>query len=233
MTALTDAEPTTTVPTGGNPTSKSKIAYTYLRNSIVNGDLPPGGRIVLSDIAGALSMSVMPVREAVRRLESEGIITFERNVGARVAMLDVEDYIETLQTLSIVEGAAISMAAPLLTSSDISAARALNDRMRAQLDDLDPLTFTALNRQFHLLLATPCPNDFLHETLHRVWKEMGRLRGSTFTALPEQSHVSVNEHDALLDLIEAGASTEVIEQAARAHMWAAMEAVQQAVGRPG
>ncbi|HWV76031.1 MAG TPA: GntR family transcriptional regulator, partial [Isoptericola sp.] len=65
--------------------SKSQRAYAYLRERIEDGRFVPGYRLVLAQLAGELDMSVVPVREAIRRLEAEGLVTFERNVGAQVA----------------------------------------------------------------------------------------------------------------------------------------------------
>ena len=92
--------------------SKSELAYEWLHEQIVGGDLAPGARLVLSQVAEKLDVSVVPVREAVRRLEAEGLVTFEKNVGATVAGIDPTEYLYTMQTLSLVEGAATALSAP-------------------------------------------------------------------------------------------------------------------------
>ena len=78
------------------------------------GPYYPGYRLVLAKIAEDLGVSVVPVREAIRRLEAEGLVKFERNVGATVSGIDPTEYLYTMQTLSIVEGAAT--ACPLRSS---------------------------------------------------------------------------------------------------------------------
>src|SRR5688500_10456065 len=85
--------------------SKSQLAYDYLRDRIALHELSPGYRLVLQGIADELAMSVVPVREAIRRLEAEGLVTYERNVGARVAMVDEHGYVDALQARRLVEGA--------------------------------------------------------------------------------------------------------------------------------
>lgn len=95
---------------GGESLSKAQIAYTWVREHIVSGDYAPGYRLVLSTLAAELDMSVVPVREAIRQLEAEGLANFERNVGARVAMIDEARYVESMEALGILEGAATAMA---------------------------------------------------------------------------------------------------------------------------
>ena len=84
--------------------SKSQLAYQWIKERITSHQYTPGYRLVLGTIAGELDMSVVPVREAVRQLEAEGLVTFERNVGARVTLVDESEYVLTMQTLGLVEG---------------------------------------------------------------------------------------------------------------------------------
>ena len=100
--------------------SKSEQAYQAVKARIVEGAYTPGYRLVLASIAKDLGFSVVPVREAIRRLEAEGLVTFERNVGATVAGIDPTEYLYTMQTLSIVEGAATAMSAPLIDATAIA-----------------------------------------------------------------------------------------------------------------
>src|SRR5699024_12425658 len=91
-------------------------------------------------------MSVVPVREAIRQLEAEGMVTFTRNVGAHVSMVDLAQYRDSMETLGYLEGAATALAAPHLTEADVRVARAINTEMTAQLDHLNPQVFTEIGR---------------------------------------------------------------------------------------
>ncbi|MGO1731981.1 GntR family transcriptional regulator, partial [Agrococcus casei] len=136
-------------------TSKSQLAYEAVRESIQNGRFGPGQRLVLEAIGNELGVSVVPVREAIRRLEAEGLVTFERNVGARVARIDPREFFVTVEALSYVEGAAISLGAKLVTPEAISEARSINAQMRemATSDHLDAQEFSRLNERFHRILS--------------------------------------------------------------------------------
>jgi DNA-binding GntR family transcriptional regulator len=204
--------------------SKSQLAYDYLRNRIARRELSPGYRLVLQSIADELAMSVVPVREAIRRLEAEGLVTFERNVGARVAMVDEHGYVDAMQALGVVEGAATGLSAPGISAADLDRASEVNDHLRSLLDHFDPHAFTALNRQFHSVLFESCPNQLLLDMVHRGWAQLSGLRDSTFAFVPGRAHDSVAEHVHILDLIARGADPLEIEIAARNHRWATMQA---------
>jgi DNA-binding GntR family transcriptional regulator len=202
--------------------SKSQLAYEHLHDRITRHVYSPGYRLVLGTIADELGMSVVPVREAIRRLEAEGYVTFERNVGARVAVPDESEYVYTMQTLGLVEGSAISLAAPLLTPDVLAEARAVNDRLHRLLDHLDPHEFTRLNHQFHAILFERCPNPHILELVHRGWRRLPDVRDSTFAVIPERASHSVAEHEQIMHLIETGAPALEIELAARDHRWRTM-----------
>ncbi|WP_411720511.1 GntR family transcriptional regulator [Mycetocola sp.] len=204
-------------PTAIGTLSKSQHAYSWIRERIENGTFVPGYRLVLGSIAKDLSISVVPVREAIRRLEAEGMVTFERNVGAQVAMLNNDEYVSTMQTLGIVEGAATMLSAPFITAADLAAARAVNKQMIETLEHFEPRRFTELNREFHSVLFERCPNPHLLDLVHRGWNRMNVLRDSTFSFVPGRAKASVDEHEGILKLIEDGADSLEIEMAARAH----------------
>ncbi len=204
--------------------SKSQRAYHWLKQRIVARDFTPGYRLVLGAIAAELDMSVVPVREAIRQLEAEGLVTFRRNIGAHVSMVDDSQYRHTMHTLGILEGAATALAAPHLTPSELAEAASINARLGSQLDAFDPQGFTALNQRFHALLFTRCPNPRLLQLVESEWSRLGHLRTSTFSFVPGRAHESVGEHDTLLRLIAEAAPPEEIERAARLHRWATLEA---------
>jgi len=204
--------------------SKSQQAYDWIRQRIASRQYGPGYRLVLGSMAQSLDMSVVPVREAIRRLEAEGLVEFERNVGARVALVDREEYVNSMQTLGVVEGIATALSAPLLGGADLDRAAAVNARLTALLDDFDPIAFTRLNQDFHAVLFEPCPNPHILDLVHRGWTRMQGLRDSTFAFVPGRAHESVQEHVEILDLIRSGADPLEIEMAARQHRWRTMNA---------
>ncbi|MFJ7241769.1 GntR family transcriptional regulator [Streptomyces olivaceus] len=204
--------------------SKSQFAHRWIREQIAAGVFGPGYRLVLSSLASELSMSVVPVREAVRALTAEGLVTFERNVGARVAAVDGAQYRFAMQTISILEGAATAFAAPFLNSNDIAQARKLNNIVRSGLPDLDPRIFREVNQELHHILYVKCPNPRLLETIEAQWRRIGHLGGSLHALAPGRAATVVAEHEALIDLVESGVSAADIEHAARRHRTGSLNA---------
>jgi DNA-binding GntR family transcriptional regulator len=205
--------------------SKSQLAYGYLRERIDDGRFVPGYRLVLGSIAKELDVSVVPVREAIRLLEAEGLVTFERNVGAQVALLEEAEYLYTMQTLALVEGAATALSAPHLTPGHMARAREINARMIDCLQHFEPVRFTELNLEFHAVLFEECPNPHILDLVHRGWNRLTVLRDSSFSFVPGRAHESVDEHEELLRLIESGADQLEIELTARRHRTTTLDAV--------
>lgn len=204
--------------------SKSDVAYRWLRGRIARHEYGPGHRLVLGGIAEALDMSVVPVREAIRRLEAEGLVSFERNVGARVAVVDESEYQFTMQTLGVVEGVATALSAPLLSEAELAKAERLNLQLEHLLQRFDPLSFTRLNQDFHAVLFAPCPNPHILDLVHRGWGRLAGIRDSTFSFVPERARHSVGEHAEIIQLIRDGADPMDIELAARRHRWRTLDA---------
>lgn len=199
--------------------SKSETVYRELRQRITDGRYVPGFRIVLGQVAKEMGVSVVPVREALRRLEAERLITFTRNVGAQVASIDVGDYAESMEVLAMLEGMATALAARQLTEEQLGQAAAVNDQLRAlsQSNSFDPRQFTQLNNRFHEILCGACPNAHLHDLLVEEWRRIAVIRRNVFAFEPVRSEKSVAEHDQILSLIRSQAPAEEIEIAARRH----------------
>jgi len=202
--------------TTGAP-SKAQRAYDWIKSQIMTQAFSPGYRLVLASIAETLEMSVVPVREAIRRLEAEGLVTFERNVGARVSMVNGEQYRYSMETLGLLEGAATALSAEHMTAAALGHARQLNVSLEASLKNFDPQAFTETNHEFHRVLACRCPNERLNDLVMVEWERLNHLRTSTFSFIPERARASVNEHYHILHLIETRAPADAVERAVRQH----------------
>lgn len=200
------------------PLAKSELVYRALREDIIAGRYGTGFRLVLGQIAKEMNVSPVPVREAIRRLEAERLVTFTPNVGAQVATVDVDQYSDVMQTLAYLEGAATALAAPHLTDEDLAYAQDLNDQMVRLLErDFQPATFHRFNRQFHTRICSCCPNDYLFSMLEQEWERVQVIRRTEFPFEQRNAKASVDEHAHLLDLIRGAAEPYEIELAARAH----------------
>jgi len=204
--------------------SKADLAYETLRRWIADGVYQPGDRLVLDRIARELQISVVPVREAIRRLEAQGYAHFQRNVGARVSSVDIAAYGDAMETLAILEAAATAMAAPHLTKGDFQTATRINNRMARTAKRLDPLSFTRSNKEFHATLYGRCGNAHLLAVIDREWASLAGIRRSTFAFVPQRAVVAVAEHRRLLERLRDGAPAMEIEQLVRDHRMATARA---------
>ena len=197
--------------------SKADAVYWSLRGRITDASYSPGHRLVLDQLAQEFNVSTVPVREAVRKLEAEGLVEFKRNVGATVAGIEQDAYDDAMEALAYLEGAATALAAPLLTADDLDRALEINARMRESMQDFDPISFTRLNQEFHELVCSKCPNAHLQTLINREWNQLSAIRRSTFSYVPGRAKASVDEHDDIVRLIREGAPGREIEMAARLH----------------
>ena len=197
--------------------SKSQQAYSWISEKIRTREYEPGYRLVLATIADDLGVSVVPVREAIRQLEAEGMVTYERNVGASVTTHNREAYYESMDIVATVEANATAQSAPHLDAEDLARAREINQRMRELDIHHDPEEFTQLNKEFHSVLFSKCPNERLKNLVMDQWKQLEYHRVSTFRYVPERAQESTREHEQLVSLIEAGAEPAYIEKVARQH----------------
>lgn len=198
-------------------TSRVELAYATIRERITSGIYGPGYRLVLDELAREIGSSPVPVREAIRRLEAEGYVDFRRHVGARVASFDEHELAQAVQVVAVLEGYATALAAPHLRRADIAKARKLNDRMAAALADLDAVRFAALDRDFHAVCYSRCPNAQVLTLLESQWARLDTARRSTAAVVAGRARTMVTEHGELLDLVGGGAPADLIEQLARAH----------------
>lgn len=205
--------------------SKHEAAYELVKARIVDGTYGPGYRLVLEQLAREFGFSPVPVREAIRRLEAEGYVEFIRNVGARVAHLDTEAYGQAMQALALLEGYATALAAPRMRASDIKRARETNHLMADALTAFDPASFTELNHRFHSVILDRCPNTYVRHLAAGEWARMDMVRRSSFAFVPGRARGSVDEHERIIALIEAGADAHAIELAAREHKLGTLHAL--------
>jgi len=211
--------------------SKSQSTYSAIRAKIISGAYGPGYRLVLDELSREMGISTVPIREAIRRLEAEGYVDFQRNVGARVVAFNETEFEQTLQVVALLEGYATSLAAPHMRTSDIREARRVNKEMRQLLDTFDPISFSRLNREFHFVIYDRCPNSHIRGLLENQWVRLDAVRRSAFLYVPERSRESVVEHDDIITLILDDAPLPEIESAARMHKLRTLDAVHDATMR--
>jgi DNA-binding GntR family transcriptional regulator len=197
--------------------NKQQRAYTELRERILSGAYSPGFRLVIDSLAEELEVSTLPIREAIRRLEAEGLVVFRPNAGAQVAPADPGLFEEMVMSQALLEGYATALAAPLLTEEDFEQLEEFNRRMMACMDRIDGLGFGRANREFHLYIYERCPNTYIVELLKDTERRLDAIRRTVFAHIPYRGRKSIREHEQIIELLRSGAPAAKIEAAARKH----------------
>ena len=127
-------------------------AYTALREAILSGRFKDGERLTQSDLAARLSTSRIPVRDALKRLEMDGLVTLDERGACHVVEFDAEDLNETYTLRAMLEPLAASLAIPKLDDEDIRHLHKLTDDMASAAHAGDRALYVELNRSFHAAL---------------------------------------------------------------------------------
>lgn len=211
--------------------NKQERTYTILRDRIHAGTFAPRARLNIDALARELGVSPIPVREALRRLEAEGWVRFQPNVGAIVAPVDATAWEQEMTALAILEGAATADARSHLHESDLTKLRKIAAEMEDVADRGDPLRFSKLNRRLHATIVARCANAYLLELLAQTNLRLDRVRSTMFAYLPERAKEALGEHAHLIDLLTSGDPADV-ERYARWHKLQTVEAYR-AIHQPG
>lgn len=180
--------------TSKRPTTSEEFAYHEVRTEILTGRIPAGTRIIQSEIAAKLGVSVTPVREAMRRLQSEGLVNLTPHRGATVGELELSKAREIYQLRILLEPMSVERAVPHFTSENVQELESLC----VQMDAADNVSeFAALNQRFHEKLL-----DLDNGWLSRII-QMLRMASSPYVALslhanPKMMAESNAEHRKML-----------------------------------
>ena len=197
-------------------------AYDAIRARILNGEIRPGDRLREVELAGDLGLSRTPVREAIRRLEQEGIVEHAPHKGAVVRLLDQGSVTELYLIREVLEGTAARLAAQHASAAEIDA---LGEVLATQPDedrDTDAAEASRRNAIFHGAIGQAAHNRFLLSAMDGIVNGLLLLGPSTL-GLSGRITAAREEHGAILAAI-ADRDAARAEEAARAHIRAAHRA---------
>jgi DNA-binding GntR family transcriptional regulator len=197
--------------------SKQEQVYAVLRRRILDGTYPPGYRLVIDTIGHELNVSPMPVREAIRRLEAEHWVAYQRHAGARVAPRDAESWAEAIEALGLLEGFVTARAAPFITDEDLARMREIDELMLEDVEALDVLALTEHNEEFHRVVWDRCPNRILRREVEQAAQRLTAMRSTIYFPMAGRGRPSIEEHKELIAMLEAQAPADELERFARDH----------------
>jgi DNA-binding GntR family transcriptional regulator len=207
----------------------SITAYRKIREAIQKGRYAPGDRILEDEIARQLEMSRTPVREALHRLEAEGLLVYQARQGIVVARLDYQMIMELYSMRDVLEGTAAAMAARHASDAEIANLEHLVAHEERFVDDAAGMA--AHNRRFHEAIYRSAHNRYLLKSLNALQDPLSLLSTTTFVLADRRTSVHP-EHVAIVDAIRAR-DPERAERASRAHIRAAQQARLQIIAEEG
>lgn len=194
-----------------------------LREAILNGEFQPGERLIQEELAEAMGVSRMPIREALRQLEKEGLVTLEAHKGAIVTPITLEDIEEIYELRANLEALGLERSMRDLSRDDKNRLQQLADDMEQAVQKQNAERFIALNAEFHRMLRKGSKWRRLHNFLELLWHG---FPPHTPNILPRQMDQSLLEHKEILQAIEAG-DGERAKRTIQKHILRTGEALQQ------
>ncbi|MDJ0821562.1 MAG: GntR family transcriptional regulator [Paracoccaceae bacterium] len=194
--------------------SSGELAYEKLLSSLRSGVFTPGARLREEEVSEALGLSRTPVREALRRLEADGIVEHRPRIGAVIRSLSHTEVVELYEMRLVLERTAAEMAAKHGAEAEFDTLDTLNDRIEAERENA--ALAAAINQDFHRCLYLAARNRFLMEAARALNNSLLLLGPTTFTDAGRIA-VVVDEHRAIVTALR-NRDAEAAGVAAEAHL---------------
>jgi len=180
--------------------SKTMFAVDALRTKILAGDIGPGERFDVRRIAAELEMSITPVREALRVLQADGLVSYDEHRSISAMELKAEDAVELYLLRSSLESLATRLATDRWTDDDEAAIRGAHVEMTAAAKAGDPGRTSLANRTWHFAVYGAAHTRFVEPAITRLWVQ---IAWSATWSVPGRLQASVVEHQAITDALLA------------------------------
>jgi DNA-binding GntR family transcriptional regulator len=181
--------------------SQGEMAYARLLQAIRDGVFQPGDRLREADVAGRLALSRTPVREALRKLEADGIVEHRARIGAVIRKLGRTELVDLYEMRVVLERTAAEMAAKHANVAEIDTLEEMNANIKASIDD--PQQAAAINQDFHRCLYLATRNRFLLESARALNNALMLVGPTTFDDADRIKTVC-KQHQDIIDAIRAG-----------------------------
>jgi DNA-binding GntR family transcriptional regulator len=184
--------------------TKQEFVYRTLREAILRCELKPGERLVIDELARRLSVSIIPVREALQLLQAESLVQVVPHVGTSVAPVSRDSIIDVFVVLEGLEVAASRLVAERGRPSDLALLAGQVEAMDAALAANDREEWAALNRRFHLTISELPGLDMVKDITQKVLDRWDRLRRHYFRGvLAHRVEQAQQEHRLILEAMRA------------------------------
>ena len=197
--------------------TKQEYVYQSLRGAIMRGELPPGQRLVIDEIARRLEVSAIPIREALQSLQAEGLVVSAPHVGATVASISQDEIHEVFAIMEGLETVAVREAAARLTQEQGQSLQAIVVEMDSAVERQNYELWAEMNGRLHRSIGEVAAMPLLREMTDRALSRWERLRRHYFQGvLVPRVEQAQREHRELLQALLARDPDEA-ERVVRAH----------------
>ncbi|HIS33102.1 MAG TPA: GntR family transcriptional regulator [Candidatus Limivivens intestinipullorum] len=178
------------------------VVFNTLRQAILKGELKPGERLMEIQLAQRLGVSRTPVREAIRKLELEGLVLMIPRKGAEVAQITRQDLEDVLEVRAALEELAVKDACLHITDEEIKKLRKASEEFQKTLKTNDLVASAQADMEFHEVIYNAADNRRLVQILNNLREQMYRYRMEYLK--DERTHqVLSREHEAIRKALEA------------------------------
>lgn len=182
--------------------TKNLLVYEKIRQGIIKGTLKPGQKLVMAALAKKFKTSETPIREAIRRLESDGYVTFTPHAGAMVTEINRQELSEIYLIRISLEALATRLAVPFISQEDLIWLKKKNEEMKAVIEKDRYDQLARLNKAFHLRIYKAAPFPRLYKMISNLWDAFERWP-SVFTYIPERAASAIREHEQIIEALES------------------------------
>ena len=183
------------------PKTLTELVYEDIKRDILSGGISPGSKISLEDTASRLDVSLTPVREALTKLQQEGIVQYIPRAGWRASKLSKKTYLKYRELQMVLELTLTELALPHVTDETIDKMDAANQKLQYCMDHLPqeelPQALLQINDSIHMMLFSCYDNEIMTKALQNVWNMMGYYRLVLF-GTPYFREIGYKDHAQLI-----------------------------------
>jgi len=189
-----------------------EVVFEYLRSAIINGEFKPGERLMELQMGEQLGVSRTPIREAIRKLELEGLVTMIPRKGAYVADMSIKDVLDVLEVRGVLEGLAASLAAERRGQEDIETMEKVLLEFESFVKVADRDGMMEKDKEFHEVIFESTHNNKLIQITQGLQEQVQRFRVVFFSESDDFKQL-LSEHRDILEAIRTGDSETAKEKA--------------------
>lgn len=193
-----------------------EIVYEELKMQILTGKITPGTRMMEVELAESMGVSRTPIREAIKKLEQEGLVTIEPRKGAYASQISVKDMVDILEVRQDMEGLAAQMAAYRMTPKQMKELESISIAYNKAVEESNMADMIKYDTEFHNLIVESCDNSILTMMINQLQELVLRFRYIYYDNY-KRAEKMPGEHRSIMDAIREGRANEA-RAAADAHI---------------